>query len=139
MTALAMILATIATVLAGLHLAWAIGGLPIPSTVIPTTAQGRAVIAPGRVSTFAVSVALLLAAAICLRRAELLCVGPAWIGRYGTWAVAAAFFARAIGEGRYCGLTKRVRGTTFASWDDRVFTPLCLVIATLAALLAHAA
>jgi hypothetical protein len=40
--------------------------------------------------------------------------------------LAALFGARAIGERRYVGFFKRVRGTAFAWWDTRVFSPLSI-------------
>lgn len=38
------------------------------------------------------------------------------------------FLLRAIGERRYVGIFKRVRGTPFAKNDDRVFVPLCIFV-----------
>jgi hypothetical protein len=42
--------------------------------------------------------------------------------------LAVLFGGRAIGERRYVGFFKRVRGTTFAWWDTRVFSPLCAAL-----------
>jgi len=61
---------------------------------------------------------------------------PAWIGRIGVWGIALAFAARAIGERRYLGFFKRVRGTQFAQRDTRFYSPLCVLIAALACALA---
>jgi len=61
---------------------------------------------------------------------------PAWVPRFGVWGVALAFAARAIGECRYLGFLKRVRGTVFAQRDTRFYSPLCVLIAALACALA---
>jgi hypothetical protein len=42
--------------------------------------------------------------------------------------------ARAIGDGRTLGFTKRVRDTAFARNDTRLFSPLCLFLAVVAGL-----
>jgi hypothetical protein len=39
-----------------------------------------------------------------------------------------AFLMRAVGAGGLVGFTKRVRGTSFARWDTRLFSPLCLAL-----------
>ena len=43
--------------------------------------------------------------------------------------LAAIFVLRALGDFQYVGFSKRIRGTQFAHWDDRIFSPLCLLIA----------
>ena len=53
---------------------------------------------------------------------------PAALTRIGATGVGAAFLLRAIGEFRYVGFFKRVRGTRFAFWDTCLFSPLCLGI-----------
>jgi hypothetical protein len=47
---------------------------------------------------------------------------------FGCAALAVLFGGRAIGERRYVGFFKRVRGTAFAWWDTRVFSPLCAAL-----------
>jgi uncharacterized protein DUF3995 len=48
----------------------------------------------------------------------------ALLARWGTWTVAAVSLARAIGDLRLFGFAKRVRGTRFACWDTRLYSPL---------------
>jgi hypothetical protein len=43
---------------------------------------------------------------------------------------------RAVGEFRYVGLFKRVRGTKFAVLDTFVYSPLCLLLGAGVALVA---
>jgi hypothetical protein len=46
----------------------------------------------------------------------------------GCAVLAVLFGGRAIGERRYVGFFKRVRGTAFAWWDTRAFSPLCAAL-----------
>jgi len=115
--------------LAAVHVYWAARGVGTTAG-IPSRADGTPVFRPGRVATLGVAVALGLAALLVMGRAQLLDFGlPPLLLRVGTWGVAVAFAARTIGEFRYVGVFKRVRGTPFARWDSRLFTPLCAAIA----------
>ena len=115
--------------LAAVHVYWAVRGVGTTAG-IPSRADGTPVFRPGRVATFAVALALGLAATLVAGRAQFLDVGlPPLLLRVGTWVVAVAFAARTVGEFRYVGLFKRVRGTPFARWDSWLFTPLCAAIA----------
>ena len=96
-------------------------------------------IAPGPVGTALVGVALLatsalVAAARGLFEAPL----PAPLLRTGSGAVALVFAARAIGDFRYVGFSKRVRGSPFARRDTYVYSPLCLLLAALIVVVALA-
>jgi hypothetical protein len=42
------------------------------------------------------------------------------------------FAVRAVGDFRYCGFFKRVKGTAFARKDTLIFSPLCTLLAALA-------
>ena len=138
MTIIAACLAAVLFALAALHLFWAVRGVSAGAAV-PSRADGRAVFRPSRLSTVGVAIALSLAGTIALGSAHLDGVAlPPLLQRVGIWGVAVAFGARAVGEFRYVGLFKRVRGTPFAMWDTRLFTPLCAVISVAAAALALA-
>jgi hypothetical protein len=114
--------------LAVVHSYWAVRGVGTSASV-PTRADGTPVFRPGRVATIGVAVALGIAALLVAGHARLIDVGlPPWVLRVGAWGVAVAFAARTIGECRYVGLFKRVRGTPFAQWDSWLFTPLCAVL-----------
>ncbi len=58
--------------------------------------------------------------------------------RTGSGAVALVFAARAIGDFRYVGFSKRVRGSPFARRDTYVYSPLCLLLAALIGVVALA-
>lgn len=118
-------------VLAVLHFAWALGVGPGFGAALPEK-DGKPLFAPHPIVTALVGALLLTAAAIVLGR-----VGwwgaalPTWIFRFGAWALAGVFVVRAVGDFRYCGFFKRVRGTRFADWDTRLFSPLCLALGVL--------
>jgi len=48
--------------------------------------------------------------------------------------MAVVFAARAVGDFKYVGFFKSIKGTTFALWDTRVYSPLNVVVAALAGL-----
>jgi Protein of unknown function (DUF3995) len=77
-----------------------------------------------------VAVVLLLFAGLVAATGGIVRVGiPA---RYLSWlcfALSLGLLARAIGEFRYVGFFKRVRGTRFAQLDTLVYSPLCLLLA----------
>jgi hypothetical protein len=124
--------------LAALHVVWAIRGVGT-TNAIPSRPDGTPVFRPGRIATLGVAIALTVAALLVAGRARLADTGLSpVILHVGVWGVAAAFALRTIGEFRYVGLFKRVRGTSFAQWDTRLFTPLCAAIAIAAALVAAA-
>ncbi len=125
-------------ILAVVHVWWALAGAP-GGVAIPTREDGRPAIRPSAPAAVAVALALLTAAYLVLARGGLVfaLMPDAWIG-VGTWAVAVAFAARTIGEFRYVGLFRRVRGTRFALWDAWLFTPLCALLAVGAGLVAAA-
>ncbi len=133
---LASCLSVILFVLAALHVHWAVRGAS-SGAAVPTRLDGRPLFRPGRITTVGVAIALSLAGIIVLGSAHLLGVHlPVVVQRTGIWGVALAFGARTIGEFRYVGLFKRVHGTPFATWDTRVFTPLCAIMSLSAAVLA---
>lgn len=105
--------------IAALHLAWAIA--PRASTGAPLTvpeAHGRPLFQPSRAATLAVAIALSIAASVVAMRVRVFVIG-----------LAVVFLARAIGEFRYIGFFKRVRGTRFSRWDSWLYSPLCLALA----------
>ena len=86
-----------------------------------------------------VGAALAAAGLVTTCRAGLFCAGlPPWMARVGIWVIALTFAARAVGEFRYVGFFKRVRGTRFAQRDTWIFSPLCVLIALMAAVVGSA-
>lgn len=129
---LACILCLVFVAVAILHLYWAVGGQRGLPGAIPTVG-GRPAFEPGALFAIAVAAVLVAAAMVAAQRGGLLLLGlPTWVSHLGTWLLAVVFAARAIGEFRYVGFFKRVRGTLFARRDSLVYSPLCVVISALA-------
>ena len=134
MKGLGVLTACVFAALALIHVYWAAGGAWGRAAAVPTGAAGGAqLFHPSRASTLAVAAALLLAALVLLGRLGIRAAPlPGWMFVWGSWVIALVFLARAVGEFRYVGLFKSVRGTDFANWDTWLFTPLCLFLAVAA-------
>lgn len=134
---LAAVAAAILLALSALHVYWATGGRWAINVAVPSF-EGRPLFRPGAAGTFAVAVLLALAAWVLIGRHVDSTYPSRWVYVVGAWCVAAAFTLRAIGDFRYVGFFKRMRGaalanTPFAIWDDKLFSPLCLTLALLVA------
>jgi Protein of unknown function (DUF3995) len=121
---------TVLAAIGAIHVAWACGARWGLGVVLPERA-GRLVFTPSAATTLLVAACLFAAAWLTLALAGLLPspVPLAWLWPAGIVA-AIVFGARTVGDLRYVGLFKRVRGSAFARQDDAVFTPLCFALCT---------
>lgn len=135
---LAVAVASVLGVLSALHLYWVAGGRRGMQNVIPEVPGKGQAFSPGPGATLAVALALLGAAAVVLARVGVIGADmvPTRAVRMATWAIAIAFGLRAIGDFRLVGVFKRIRGTSFAWWDSRLFVPLCCFLSIGAAVVA---
>ncbi|KAB2965261.1 MAG: DUF3995 domain-containing protein [Thermoanaerobaculia bacterium] len=132
----AIVLAGVFFLLAGLHVAWLFRpGSAAPSAVVPSLA-GKPVLTTGPVATAIVAGLLAAAGVICLWRVGVLAWPYPAIPRAGVWVLAIVFAGRAVGDFRYVGFFKRVRDSTFARYDTALYSPLCVAIALAAFYLA---
>lgn len=117
------------TFLSAMHVYWACGRRTGFVPAIPE-AEGKPTFHPGTGVTLLVAALLLLAALTVAGQLKFWgdAVPATWF-LWGTRGLALVFLLRVIGDFRYVGIFKRVRGTRFAVWDTRVFVPLCLIIA----------
>lgn len=92
--------------------------------------DGKPLFKPSKASTVAVGVVLLLFAALVAATAGFLATGlpHRWLA-WGCYALALGLLARAIGEFKYVGFFKKVRGSEFARMDTLVYSPVCLALA----------
>lgn len=129
MTGLAIALVAAFNLLCLAHLYWAAGGRAGSVQVRPERPDGTPLFTPGPVASLVVAALLALAGLLVAQQAGIL-PGPFPPGlvRLGCWCVAGALVLRAIGEFRYVGLFKRVRGTAFARMDTLVYSPLALLL-----------
>lgn len=120
---------------------WHVGMAFMPSSgrggAVPTV-NGKPLFTPTRAMTLAVAAALLLMAALIAATAGIVQTGFNPLLLSGLcYALAAGLLARAVGDFKYLGFFKRVRGSRFATLDTFVFAPLCLALAAGVALLAR--
>lgn len=92
--------------------------------------SGTPVFLPSARATVTVGVVLLLFACLVAATAGLVEVGISvrvlsWL----CYALAFGLLARAVGEFKYVGFFKRVRGSKFARLDTLLYSPLCLLLA----------
>lgn len=116
----------VAAVASGFHFAWAFGVRRGTRNVIPQRPDGLATIRPDGPATAAVALALLFLAGL------IWAVATDRGGAVVTLLTSAALIvlcARVMGDGRWVGVTKRVRDTGFARADDRYWTPAAAVLA----------
>jgi hypothetical protein len=121
-------LASVLVVLSAIHVYWAAGGERGIRVVVPEVG-GRPSFNPGLLATMGVAVALAAAAVVVLARAAFSVLPLSASAIQGAvWVLAALFLARALGNFHSVGFAKTIRGTAFARWDDRLFSPLCLTM-----------
>ena len=123
-------------VLGALHIFWALGGRLGFASAVPEV-NGQRAFTPTPAATLAVALALFVASALVLGRAGVF--GSGATAEHFKWPVfilGFAFLMRAVGAGGLVGFTKRVRDTSFARWDTRLYSPLCLAISCTALWLA---
>ena len=119
--------AVVAAGLALLHLYWAAGGQRWITAALPHHTDGTATFTPGRVGAASVAAALL---GLCGLLAALAAGSSHAVVRWLSVAAFVVLAARVAGDGRYVGVTKKVRTTRFARLDDLAYTPLAVLLAT---------
>ena len=114
-----------------LHLYWALGGKRLLPVVVPIhRATRRPTFDVGRFSAGLVALALTHAAWTLGAAAELWQTPwSAHTNRYLVYLWTGIFVLRVVGDFRFIGLFKGVRGTPFARADDWLFTPVCGAVA----------
>ncbi len=103
-----------------LHVYWAAGGSFGKGVTLPTR-NGKTVLRPTPMITAIVAACLFGMAALVA-------------AEVAVWVPAAIFVLRAIGDFRYIGFFKRIRDSRFAKFDTMLYSPLCLLLASLIAI-----
>jgi hypothetical protein len=128
-TPLAIIVSSVFAALALWHFAMAMrmqSGMV--SGAVPSV-DGKPLFSPSRQGTVAVGIVLILFALLVAATAGIVSIGLS--GGFLVWAsyiLAAGLMMRAIGEFKYVGLFKKVRGSKFATLDTLIYSPLCLLL-----------
>jgi hypothetical protein len=128
-TALAAVVCAVFLVLALWHFRMAFvqptgetGGVP--------SVDGKPLFVPSTQATLLVGIVLTSFAGLVAATAGFVDVGlPTVLLVWLSYGLALGLVGRAVGEFRYVGFFKRVRGTPFARLDTWVYSPLCLLLA----------
>ncbi|OJJ18312.1 hypothetical protein BKI52_26195 [marine bacterium AO1-C] len=123
--------------LSGLHVYWAFGGRWAFEGVFPSKADNTPLgKQPSKLATLVVAAGLGAFAFITLGATHIF---DSWISsrlfNIGLWTISVIFLLRTIGEFKYVGLTKTVKGTLFARRDQQIYTPLTFGITLISALI----
>lgn len=138
MTNAALAVCSTLTAIAVIHFYWAAGGTMWKAGAIPSR-DGVPALSPSPTAAALVGVSLLGMAVVVGSTAGLLPrFLPAGLMRGASAALALVFAVRAVGDFRYVGFFKRIRGGMFAGRDTLIYSPLCLLLAVLIALVALA-
>ena len=104
------------------------GNLDRESAGVPSV-NGKPLFVPSTASTITVGIVLMLFAGLVAATSGLLVIGlPGWLLAWLSYGLALGLFARAVGEFRYVGFFKKVRGSRFARLDTWVYSPLCVLL-----------
>ena len=129
-------LAAILGALSLLHVYWALGGRWASAYTVPTI-SGRRMFDPTPLATWVVAALLAMAVVLVVGKAGWIETGPLpLMFDVGVWGLSLVFLLRAVGNLRSFGFFKTVKGTPFAQWDTLLYSPLCMLLALLAAGLA---
>ena len=111
------------------HVYWAAGGKWGTDVTIPKQ-DGTPLFQPPRAGTLLVAILLFSAGLVVLGRLGLWGAAlPCWLFVAGNWTLVAVFLGRVVGDVKWFGVFKRMRGTAFAWWDTWLFVPLCFLLA----------
>jgi hypothetical protein len=128
MHSISILVAFAFTILAIMHIYWALGGNLDISKMIPVS-NGKPVFTPGAIGTFSVAIVLACFAAVSLALGfrEAVPVDYRPYVKFAGFIIGAVLVLRAIGEFKYVGFFKRVRGSDFAKYDSLAYSPFCLL------------
>ncbi|MEH7464418.1 DUF3995 domain-containing protein [Bacillus thuringiensis] len=114
-----------------IHMYWVCGGSWGSKVVLPMKKDSdEYAFVPRKIGTFAVALAILWFAMILLAQSGYLDFwNPSRYTKWGCMTLAGIFFLRAVGDMKYVGFFKKVKGTKFSVYDTWLYSPLCLYIA----------
>ena len=110
------------------HFYMAFTGQAKDSPAIPTR-DGTPLFVPSAAITVVVGIVLLLFAALVAATSAVVAIGlPMGLLTGLSFGLSIGLLARAVGDFKYLGFFKRVRGSKFARMDSLLYSPLCLAL-----------
>jgi Protein of unknown function (DUF3995) len=129
--------ATILLIISLLHFYWGFGGRWGMAQSLPTNEQGETVLKPDAMACFVVAIGLMCMSIYVFGFTKMINLPlPYVVSKYGIWVIAFIFLARAIGDFKYAGFSKKIKTTRFAELDTRYYAPLCLYLGLTSILIA---
>lgn len=126
---LAILISTIFFTIALIHWYWLFGGKWGINAALPDKPNGEKLFYPSKMSTFVVAMGLVFFGIFCLIYGRMIPMDfPDWLKETMISVILGIFLLRAVGDFKYVGLFRKVKGTEFAKHDLMYFTPLCLLI-----------
>lgn len=116
------------SLIALLHVYWAMGGRWGGEAAIPHTDTQEPLFQPGIIATLVVAGGLFGFAAVHVMALGYLQIGLEQYTGMALIAIAAIFLLRAIGNFNYVGFFKKKKNSVFAQNDSKFYSPLCVVI-----------
>jgi len=120
---------------ATIQMYWALGGRIGVALAQPEAAKGSFVrrsapSKPSATATLLIATCLVVAADLMLVRVGVFTskISPDGV-RIACAVLAAGFLIRAVGDFKFVGFFKRIRGSRFARLDTALYSPLCLFLA----------
>lgn len=126
---LAIINAVLLGIISGFHFYWAFGGKVGGDVVLPEINKGNKVFTPSPIATGFVAFIFAFFGLLPLVHTGIISIQlPAFIQDYSMIGLGAIFCIRGIGEFKYLGFFKSIKGTKFAHFDTKYFSPLAFIM-----------
>jgi len=138
---IAIITISILIIMGLFHFYWAFGGAIGLDKALPTK-NGKLLLNPSKTLTFFVGIILVVFAYIAyiaytLQFNDFTINENRNVYVYSGIFLSTVFTFRAIGEFNAVGFFKKIKNTEFATYDTKYFSPLCLILGVIFALLAY--
>jgi hypothetical protein len=115
--------------LSALHFYWAVGGKWALASSIPSSTTGRLLFNPSKMGTLIVAFGLLFfSLVIYFHLASFYAPINPYLDHI-TLVIALIFLIRTVGDFKYIGLFKKIKATSFAINDAKIYIPLCFYLA----------
>ncbi len=116
-------------ILSAIHFNWVFGGTWGFDNALPLNEQGDRVLNPRKIDSAIVGLSLALFGVFYMIKVGVITMLlSSWFDSFLGWAIPIILLARAFGDLKYIGFTKKVKTTNFAKLDTRYYSPLCLVL-----------
>ncbi len=115
--------------IASVHIYWAMGGKMASLTVLPQLSSEKLVFKPSSFMTFIVAISFYIMSFIFVNAAGFFEVSILKNNQNVILIfLGIVVLIRAIGDFKYVGFTKKIKGTPFSINDTKYYSPLCLLI-----------